>query len=135
LEDLRYGLVVGTSQFTEKIRKRYLPTRLDGAMPQQSQLANTVDLKNFLVIAERKLNCYVNDFVQAGRLSGAAKAKRDLLLYSIWQTGYLRNEQIGNLFGVSYSAVSHIVKSFKAKLKIDRKLQSKLDRINSLFKL
>jgi len=134
-EDLRYGLIVGTGQFAEKIRKKYLPSKLEVAMPQQSQLATTVDLQSFLVKAERKLKCNVKDFIQAARLSGAAKEKRDLLLYFIWQAGYLRNEQIGNLFGISYSAVSHIVRSFKAKLKIDQKLRAKLGQINSLYRL
>ena len=63
------------------------------------------------------------------------KDKRDLLLYSIWRAGHLRNEQIGNLFGISYSAVSHSVGSIQAKLKKDQNLQAKFNRFNSLFKL
>lgn len=134
-EDLRHGLILGSRQFVEKIRKKHLPSELDAAMPQQSQLATTVDLESFMVKAERKLKCDLKDFVRAGRLSGADKDKRDLLLYFIWQAGQLRNEQIGNLFGISYSAVSHIVRSFKAKLKKDQQLQAKFSQLNSLFKL
>ena len=134
-EDLRHGLILGSEQFAGKIRRKYLPTRLDAAMPQQSQLAATVDIKSFLVQAEKKLKFEIKDFIQAGRLSGTVKDKRDLLLYFIWQAGHLRNEQIGELFGVSYSAVSHIVKSFKAKLKKDHKLRTKFSQLNSLFKL
>lgn len=134
-EDLRHGLIVGSKQFAEKIRNKYLPSRLDAAMPQQSRLAATVDLQNFLVKAEKKLKCDLNDFVQAGRLSGAEKDKRDILLYFIWQAGQLGNEQIGNLFGISYSAVSHIVSSFKVRLKKEQKLQAKFRQLNSLFKL
>ena len=104
-------------------------------MPQQSQLATSVDLQSFLAEAERRLKCDVKDFVQAGRLSGAEKDKRDLLLYVIWQAGHLSNEQIGNLFGISYSAVSHIVRSFKVRLKKNPTLQAKLNQFNSLFKL
>jgi REP element-mobilizing transposase RayT len=134
-EDLRHGLILGSTQFVEKIRKNYLPAKLDSAVPQQKQLSTTIDLESFLVKAQRKLKCDVKDFVQAGRLSGADKDKRDLLLYFIWRAGHLRNEQIGNLFGISYSAVSHIVRSFKAKLKKDQKLQAKFSQLNSLFKL
>ena len=134
-EDLRHGLIVGSKQFAEKIRNKYLPSRLDAAMPQQSRLAATVDLQNFLVKAEKKLKCELKDFVQAGRLSGAEKDKRDILLYFIWQAGQLGNEQIGNLFGISYSAVSHIVSSFKVRLKKEQKLQSKFRQLNSPFKL
>jgi REP element-mobilizing transposase RayT len=135
LEDLRHGLILGTKDFVENIRKQYMPSRRDSALPQQNQLVTTTDLDSFLVEAGRYLKCDVNSFVQAGRLSGAEKDKRDLLLYIIWQAGHLKNKQIGNLFGISYSAVSHTVKSIKAKLKKDQKLRSKFDHINSLFKL
>jgi len=58
-----------------------------------------------------------------------------MLLYFIWQAGRLGNEQIGDLFGISYSAVSHTVSSVKAKLKKDQKLQATFSQFNSLFKL
>ena len=134
-EDLRHGLIIGSQQFVEKIRKKYLPSNLDSAMPQQSQLATAVDLENFLVQAEMQLDCNIADFVQAGRLSGVDKEKRDLLLYFIWQAGHLSNEQIGKLFGISYSAVSHTVRSFKAKLKKDQELDAKLNQFNSILQL
>jgi REP element-mobilizing transposase RayT len=134
-EDVRHGLIVGSQQFAEKIRKKYLPSKLDSAMPQQSQLATAVDLESFMVQAARQLDCNVTDFVQAGRLSGVDKEKRDLLLYFVWQAGHLSNEQIGILFGVSYSAVSHIVRSFKTKVRKDQRLQAKLNQFNSLFQL
>ncbi len=47
----------------------------------------------------------------------------------------LKNEQISQLFGLSYSGVSHAVKSAKSKLAQDRQLQTKFDQLNSLFKL
>lgn len=134
-EDLRHGLIVGSSQFTKKIREKYMPSKPDAAMPQQSKLAATVDLKSFMTEAERKLKCDIKVFAKAGRVSGSDKIKRDMLLYFIWQAGHLKNEQIGNLFGISYSAVSHIVRSFRAKLTKDQKLQAKFNQFNSLFKL
>jgi hypothetical protein len=39
----------------------------------------------------------------------------------------LKNELIGILFGLSYSGVSHAVKSVKPKLAKNRKLQTKFD--------
>jgi len=46
-----------------------------------------------------------------------------------------QNEYISCLFGLSYSGVSHAVKSIKPKLAKNRKLQTKFDQLNSLFKL
>ena len=134
-EDLRHGLILGSKHFVEKIRKKYLPSKAEGSIPQQKQVANTFDPQNYLGKAERILKCNVERFVQAGRLSGPEKDIRDLLLYCIWTTGHLKNQQIGELFGLSYSAVSHAVKSVKIKLAKDRHLQRKFDQLNSLFKL
>ena len=47
----------------------------------------------------------------------------------------LKNQQIGELFGLSYSGVSHAVKSIKSKFAKKRRLHTKFDRLNSLFKL
>ena len=112
-----------------------MPSKLDSAVPQQKQLSPTFDIERSLVKAQRKLKCDIKDFAQAGRLSGDDKDKRDLLLYFIWRAGRLKNDQIGNLLGISYSAVSHTVRSVKAKLKKDQMLQAKLTQLNSLFKL
>jgi hypothetical protein len=73
--------------------------------------------------------------VHAKRLCGASEEIRDILLYGIWKTGQLKNEQIGNLFGLSYSGVSYAVKSAKLKLSKSQQLQTKSDQFNSLFKL
>jgi REP element-mobilizing transposase RayT len=132
-EDFRHGLIVGSKQFAEKIRKKYLPSKLDAALPQQNQLAADFDLNKFLIKAESRLKCDIEHFAQANRLSGADKDKRDMLLYVIWNVGCLSNEQIGSLFGISYSAVSHIVRSFKTNLKKDEKMQTQFSQINSLF--
>ena len=58
-----------------------------------------------------------------------------ILVYGIWRTGQLKNEQIGKLLGLSYSGVSHAVKSVRLNLAKRRKLQTKVDHLNSLFKL
>jgi chromosomal replication initiation ATPase DnaA len=55
------------------------------------------------------------------------------MLYFIWQAGQLSNKQIGNLFGISYSAVSHTVRSVKTKIKKDQKLEAEFSQLNSLF--
>jgi chromosomal replication initiation ATPase DnaA len=47
----------------------------------------------------------------------------------------LKNAKIGELFGVSYSSVSHSVRAAQAKLKKDTKLRAKLDAVNSQFKI
>jgi len=134
-EDLRHGLILGSQQFVEKIRKKYSSEQPVISLPQQRQLAKSFDSKSYLRQGEQIFRCEIEHFVLAKRLSGTEKAIRDLLIYGIWKTGQLNNEKIGRLFGLSYSGVSHAVKSAKTKLAGNKQLQIKFDRLNSLFKL
>lgn len=134
-EDLRHGLVFGSQQFVEKIRKKYAPATAESSMPQQRQVAETFDSETYLRRAEQIFECDINHFVRTKRLSGVDKEIRNMLLYCIWKTGQFKNEQIGNLFGISYSGVSHVIKFTKHKQSKSRKLKKKLERLNSQFKL
>jgi len=55
------------------------------------------------------------------------------MIYLLWQTGGYNNDQIGRLFGVSYSAVSHAVRSLKSKLQDNHELLTTFNKINSQF--
>jgi REP element-mobilizing transposase RayT len=134
-EDLRHGLFLGSKGFVENIRNEFLPPEPQPAITQQIQLARQYDPIRILQKAERILKCDVKRFVKAGRVSGAEKEARDLMIYLIWKPGVLTNDQIGNLFGLSHSAVSHAVKSFKARLSKDEGLATKVDELYSQFKL
>jgi hypothetical protein len=98
-------------------------------------VAKSLDAENYLRKAEQIFGCDVEHFKHTKRLSGVEKKIRDLLLYGIWKTGQFKNEQIGHLFGISYSGVSHAVKSVRHKPVKNRQLQNKFDQLNSLFKL
>jgi len=41
---------------------------------------------------------------------------RDLLVYFMWRSGKLGTEQMGQRFGLSCSAISHAVKTLKARM-------------------
>ena len=134
-EDLRHGLFLGSKNFVEQIRRQFLPAEPKPAIVQQAQLAKHYDPISILHKVERLLKCDVKRFLQAGRVSGAEKITRDLMIFLIWNAGVLTNDQIGQLFGVSFSAVSHAVKSLKTRMQEDPKLQAKFEKLYSQFKL
>ncbi len=98
-------------------------------------MENRLDPGQFIGKAQRILKCDVRGFRQAGRLRGNQKDNRDLLVYFMWRSGRLTNKQIGQLFGMSYSAVSHAVKTLTARLRDNPELMRKFDKLNSQFKL
>jgi len=81
----------------------------------------------------RMLNCDLDHFRQAPRITKSDKDNRDLLIFTVWKTGLLANEEIGRLFGMTYSSVSHIVSSIGLRIKESRELKEKSNQINSLY--
>ena len=134
-EDLRHGMILGTTDFVSKIRDDYLPESPHKEIPQQRKLRTDANLFDLIKKASEILDVDVTLFQQSRRVPKANKAERDLLVFCIWKTGILTNEKIGRLFGVTYSSVSHIVKSTKSRLDRNERLMEKFDKIYSLFKI
>jgi putative transposase len=134
-EDLRHGMIIGSKKFVGKIRSAYLPEKLHKEIPQQRDLAKGIDLVAKLKEAARMLDCDLDQFRRAPRITKADRDDRDLLVLSVWKTGVLTNEKIGRLFGMTYSSVSHIVRSIKLRMEQDHSLRERSDHIYSLFKI
>jgi len=133
-EDFRHGLILGTKKYVDKIRQTYLPENAHHELPQQKSLAREFNPSSLLIKASKRLKCDLKSMRQASRVSARDKENRDLLIYALWNTGTMTNSKIGDLFGITYSSVSHSVKSTRLKLAKNRQLKYKFSRINSLFK-
>ena len=57
------------------------------------------------------------------------------MIYMLWKAGTVTNSTIGDQFGITYSSVSHSVKSIRLKLEKDRHLRKKINSVYSLFKM
>jgi hypothetical protein len=134
-EELRHGLILGTKRFVEKLRSEHLQTDPEASIPQQKRAARHIESDEILTKAQKILNCDVKQFIIAKRLKGVEKDNRDLLVYLLWRSGQFSNKHIGDLFGLSYSAVSHAVKTIKARIKNNAEVKQKIEKLNSLFKL
>jgi hypothetical protein len=133
-EDFRHGLILGTQKYVDKIRQAYLPENTHHELPQQKSLAREFNPSSLLIEASKRLKCDLKSMREASRVSARDKENRDLLIYALWNTGTMTNSKIGDLFGITYSSVSHSVKSTRLKLAKNRQLKYKFSRINSLFK-
>ncbi len=51
-----------------------------------------------------------------------------------WEAGGLSNDEIGRLFGISYSALSHALRGLKTKMREDQQLTLKFNQLYSRFK-
>ncbi|WDN88712.1 hypothetical protein BuS5_01680 [Desulfosarcina sp. BuS5] len=81
------------------------------------------------------LNCGLDEIRRSRRISKSIKDDRYLLVYLVWKECMLPNEETGRLFGITYSAVSHILKSMRGRMQKEHDLRAKYKRIYSLCKM
>jgi REP element-mobilizing transposase RayT len=134
-EDLRHGFILGEKRFVSEIKKRFLPEIAHREIPQQRWLTKEVDLNQIISKAAAFLGCDVEEFRRSARVSSRCVFDRDLLLYAIWQLGARTNSQIGEIFGLSGSAVSKRVAVLKSKAADDKLIREKLTEIKSLIQI
>jgi REP element-mobilizing transposase RayT len=134
-EDLRHGIFVGTEKFVKKIKKQYLPDVPHAELPHQKQIIKDVNIDTVLSKAAAILKFDLDFCRESTRISKSAKTDRDMLIYMIWQLGVVTNQEIGDKFGLTYSAVSQRVRVIKEMFSKDKQLEQKYRFIKSLIKI
>lgn len=134
-EDFRHGLFLGSEQFIERIKSRYLSEKPDVEIPQKRQVLRDTDPETILKKAARALKCNISDFLPSARISNSHKLNRDMLIYLLWSTGWYTNKEIGELFGLGYSSISRRVAVMKSKISQEDTINNQLENIKSLIKV
>ena len=113
-ENLRHGIVFGTKNYLKKITEKHLKKESDEELPQHNRMLKDKNPAKLLKRAAKAINFDLTKIGQSDRIFQKDVQDRDVLLYFIRGTGLYTNKQIGELFGLTYSAVSRrasIVKS------------------------
>jgi hypothetical protein len=76
------------------------------------------------------LKCDLDFCRESTRISKSVKADRDLLIYIFWQLGVATNQEIGEKFGLTYSAVSQWVRVIKVLLNNEKELEQNAAVLN-----
>lgn len=134
-ESLRHGFLLGEKRFVSEIKKKFLPETAHREIPQQRLLTKAVDLDQILAKAAGFLGCDLDEFKKAARVSSSCVLGRDLLLYTIWQLGVRTNSEIGEIFGLTGSAVSKRVVVLKSKAANEKSIRERLVQIKSLIQM
>jgi REP element-mobilizing transposase RayT len=130
-EDLRHGILLGSQEFVEKIRRGYLTAAVDGELPQQRAVAKSVGVEHFVRQAAEVFGWGAEAFAPGRRKRGERKLERDVVVYRLWASGLYTNEEIGRPFGMSSSAVSHSVQATRSALRANERLREKYTLFNS----
>jgi putative transposase len=134
-EDLRHGFILGSREFVNTVKSRHLPAKPHMEIPQQRSVSTAVNPAAVLREAAEELGCDVEQLRRSRKVSRAAARGRDMLIFLIWHLGAQTNQQIGEPFGLTHSAVSRRVRIFRDALKKDAALRQRLDRLKSKIEI
>lgn len=119
-ENLKFGFIYGSQEFTEHIKNTYLSEKPHDELPQLNRILRETDPKTLIDKAAKLLNCDIDYYRESGRLTGENRDKRDAIVYLLWATGRYSNQKIGDLMGLTYSSVSRRIKNAKSFVKSEK---------------
>lgn len=134
-ENVKYGLIYGSQHFVADLKARFLDGKKDEELPQRNRLLRPVDPQLLLNSASDVLGFDLEAARKAKKIAPGEKEKRDMLIYLLWKTGGLSNQEIGSLTGVTYSLVSKVVSTFGDRVQTERKTRAKFENLKSQFKV
>jgi len=134
-ENLRHGIVFGTKRYLNKISKKHLKKESDVELPQLNRIIKDKDPAKLLKSAAKVINFNLKKLNQSDRILKKDIQGRDVLLYFLRGTGLYTNKQIGELFGLTYSAVSRRANIVKSEIFKQSEMRQKYSLIKSMIKV
>ncbi|MBN2128083.1 MAG: transposase [Sedimentisphaerales bacterium] len=129
LSELHYGLVLGSAEIVEDLRRRLRGER-DPEKPQWRALHAHGTVAERLAAYADRLGIAGPDLEELLRpVRHRERPDRDVLMYLLWRDGRLRLGQIAPHFGVGYGAVSRACRRTERRVQTDRKFRRALEAI------
>ena len=125
LGDLRHGLYLGSEEFSQNCLER-LKGEDYKEKPQMRSLLRVRDVRSLALEILGKLGEREPEVILKPRQRSRS---RDLGMYVLYQLGVYRNQEIGHIFGVGYTAVTAAVKRGERYLSSDRQLDHVIKKI------
>jgi len=126
LEDLRHGLYFGDETFSEECRKR-IKGEEHPEKPQGRSLIRSRDIRELAAKVLKGLG--ERDLESALRVRKYRYQNRDVAIDILYQLGVYLDREIGEVFGVGYTAVPGAVKRGQRYLNSDRRLAKLVKKI------
>ncbi|MEW6608649.1 MAG: helix-turn-helix domain-containing protein, partial [bacterium] len=135
LEEIKYGLVLGSDKFVDWIEKQFVNKgERNRELPQQRMLGDNE-------IRGKVLNAVINGFgVDSERLIKRKRFRqqtaRDVAIYILYSHTGLSNKEIGEIFGVSPTAIGKASMRVRNQMSDHKGFKKKVeDIVNSAFEV
>jgi REP element-mobilizing transposase RayT len=126
LEDLRHGLYLGSEEFSEECIKR-LKGEGRHEKPQARSLLRSRDIRALAIKILRGLG--EKDPESVLKVRKYRCQSRDVAIYVLYQLGVYLNREIGEVFGVGYTAVPGAIKRGQEYLRSGGQLETAAQKV------
>ena len=129
LSSLYYGLVLGSSEVVEDLRRRLHGQKAQDK-PQVRALQSHGSIEDRLAEYRQRLGIKEQEYASLLRpIRHRERPLREMLMYLLWREGRYRLDRIAEHFGVGYSAVSQACRRAEQRLQTDRELRQRMEGI------
>ena len=136
LDEVKYGLILGSEEFISWVQKKFinrLSTR-DAELPQKTMVGDNGIVEKVLDEVARYFEVERSQLLQRKRR--VPQRARDVCMYILKEHSGLDNKRIGEVFGVSLSAVTKAALRISEQMKTQRRFKKEADQIlYSIFKV
>jgi REP element-mobilizing transposase RayT len=113
LEDLRYGMYLGTEEYAEECLRKLK----DENYREKPQIRRMLEARDIEEVLKKVLKGLGQSDIAPLLASGKTRnLTRDMAIYSLRKAGIFTNQEIGRVFGVGYTAVTEAAKRAEAYL-------------------
>jgi hypothetical protein len=126
LEDLRYGLYLGSEGYSEECIERLKGEGSD-EKPQGRSLMRSRDLRKLAIKIQEGLG--EKEPESKLRVRKYRCRNRDVAIYILYQLGVYLNEEVGEVFGVGYTAVTGAAKRGQEYVKSEGRVERTVKKI------
>ncbi len=135
LEEIRYGLVLGSDKFVNWVEKKFINREvINSELPQQRKLSENEITKRVLDAVIKGFGIEMDRLIKRKRFR--QQTGRDVAIYILHSHTGLSNKKIGVIFGVSPTAIGKASIRIKDQMSKDKEFKKKVEEIvNSAFEV
>jgi REP element-mobilizing transposase RayT len=136
LEEIKYGMILGSDKFVEWVQRKFIDRteKEDAELPQKKRISNEGVIER--VIEGIIHNYKIDKTTLLQRKRHIPFEARDVSMYILKTYTGLKNKAIGEVFGVSISAVNKAALRINTQSEMSKDFRGKLEEIaSSAFKV
>ncbi len=136
LEEIKYGIILGSDKFVEWVQRKFIDRtkKEDADLPQKKRISDDGVIER--VIKEVIHNYKIDKATLLQRKRHIPFEARDVSMYILKTYTGIKNKAVGEMFGISISAVNKAAIRINTQSKTSKDFRRKLEKIvHSAFKV